>query len=56
MVGLLGALLGGFLTSIAGISFGGLFKEVVVAFVGAVLLLLAVRLVAPGGRFSHRWS
>ena len=54
MVGLLGALLGGFLTSIAGISFGGLFKEVVVTFVGAALLLLAVRLGAPGERFSLR--
>ena len=54
VVGLLGAMLGGFLAGIAGIAFGGFFSEIVVAFVGAVLLLLAVRLVAPGGRFSHR--
>jgi len=54
VVGLLGAMLGGFLAGIAGISFGGFLSEVIVAFVGAILLLLAVRLVLPGGRFSRR--
>jgi uncharacterized membrane protein YeaQ/YmgE (transglycosylase-associated protein family) len=54
-VGLLGALLGGFLAQAAGIGLGGgFFGEVVVAFVGAVILLLAVRLVTSRGRFSHR--
>ena len=55
VVGLVGALLGGFLAGAAGIAFGGFIGEVVVAFVGAFLLLLAIRLVfSRGGRFSHR--
>jgi uncharacterized membrane protein YeaQ/YmgE (transglycosylase-associated protein family) len=55
VVGLLGAVIGGYLASLAGISLGGFIGEVVVAFVGAFLLLLAVRLVSSrGGRFSHR--
>jgi uncharacterized membrane protein YeaQ/YmgE (transglycosylase-associated protein family) len=48
VVGILGAFLGGFLAGMAGIQTGGLFMQVVVAFVGAVILLLAVR--ALGGQ------
>jgi uncharacterized membrane protein YeaQ/YmgE (transglycosylase-associated protein family) len=54
VVGLLGAVLGGFLAGIAGIAFGGFIGEVMVAFVGAVILLLLVRLVKPRRRFSLR--
>lgn len=54
VVGLVGALLGGFLAGIAGIAFGGFIGEVVVAFVGAVVLLLLLRLVSSRGRFSLR--
>jgi uncharacterized membrane protein YeaQ/YmgE (transglycosylase-associated protein family) len=54
VVGLLGAVIGGYLAGLAGISLGGFIGEVVVAFVGAFLLLLAVRLISSRGRLSHR--
>jgi uncharacterized membrane protein YeaQ/YmgE (transglycosylase-associated protein family) len=54
VVGLVGAIFGGFLAGLAGIAVGGFFGEVAVAFVGAVVLLLIVRRVMPGGRFRLR--
>jgi len=54
VVGLVGALLGGFLAGLAGISFAGFIGDVMVAFVGAFVLLLALRLVSTRGRLSHR--
>jgi uncharacterized membrane protein YeaQ/YmgE (transglycosylase-associated protein family) len=54
VVGLLGAILGGFLAGIAGISFGGLLGEVTIAFLGAVILLLLLRLFRSRGRLSFR--
>ena len=54
-VGLLGAALGGYLAGVAGIAISaGFLGQIVVAFVGALLLLLAVRMVFSRGRFSHR--
>src|SRR5256885_2017251 len=44
----------GYLAGMAGIAIGGFIGEVVVAFVGAFLLLLAVRLVSSRGRLSRR--
>ena len=54
VVGLLGALIGGFLVgSLLQGSFGvGLFGSIVVAFIGAVILIYILRLVG-GKRFGH---
>lgn len=45
VVGVLGGLLGGFLFGALGISAGGFFGSVIVATVGAVLLVFLLRLV-----------
>jgi uncharacterized membrane protein YeaQ/YmgE (transglycosylase-associated protein family) len=45
VVGVLGALLGGFLFGALGISAGGFFGSVVVATVGAVVLIFLLRLI-----------
>ncbi len=54
VVGLMGAIVGGYLAMSAGIASGGLIGEGAVAFAGALILLLLVRLVPSRGRFSHR--
>jgi uncharacterized membrane protein YeaQ/YmgE (transglycosylase-associated protein family) len=49
VVGIVGAWIGGFLVSlIFGTSAGGFIGSLVVAFLGAVILLLVLRRVAPG--------
>jgi uncharacterized membrane protein YeaQ/YmgE (transglycosylase-associated protein family) len=46
IIGILGAILGGWLLGMAGFSFGaGIVGSIVTAFIGAVVLLLIVRLV-----------
>ena len=45
IVGMVGALIGGFLFSALGIEAGGLLGQIIMAFVGAVLLLLLIRAV-----------
>lgn len=45
IVGMVGALVGGYLFSVLGISAGGLLGQILMAFVGAVLLLLLIRAV-----------
>src|SRR5262245_1363521 len=45
IVGIIGALLGGWLFGVIGIHAGGLIGAIVTAFVGAVLLLLVLRLI-----------
>jgi uncharacterized membrane protein YeaQ/YmgE (transglycosylase-associated protein family) len=52
IVGILGGLLGGWLASLMNISVGNIFVEIVVAFVGAVILLVLFRAVTSRGR-SH---
>jgi len=47
IVGVIGAFLGGWLFSLLGIGGGGLIFELIAAFVGAVILLWLIRLVAP---------
>lgn len=47
IVGVIGALLGGFLFDLAGIPVGGLFGSLVTATIGAVILLAILRFVAP---------
>jgi uncharacterized membrane protein YeaQ/YmgE (transglycosylase-associated protein family) len=46
----IGAILGGFVFGLLGITAGGLIGRLVVATVGAVLLLYLLRLVRPAGR------
>ncbi|MGQ0649438.1 MAG: GlsB/YeaQ/YmgE family stress response membrane protein [Gemmatimonadaceae bacterium] len=52
VVGIAGAMLGGWLFSALGISVpvAGLPGTILVAFVGAVVLLLLIRVLRPGGR------
>ena len=45
IVGIIGALLGGWLFGVLGISAGGLIGAIITAFVGAVILLLLLRLI-----------
>lgn len=54
VVGILGALLGYFLAGALGIAMTGLLAEIIVAFVGAVILLAVLRLVTRRGRFGRR--
>jgi uncharacterized membrane protein YeaQ/YmgE (transglycosylase-associated protein family) len=46
IIGVIGALLGGFIFGLLGITAGGLLGALITAFVGAVVLLLLLRLVA----------
>jgi uncharacterized membrane protein YeaQ/YmgE (transglycosylase-associated protein family) len=59
-VGILGAFLAGIISSVfhINVQIAGhpIITEMVVAFVGAVILLLVVRLVSGGGRKQHRAS
>ena len=50
VVGILGAFLGGWLASVANIAVGNIFMEIVVAFVGAVILLVVFRALTSRGR------
>jgi uncharacterized membrane protein YeaQ/YmgE (transglycosylase-associated protein family) len=50
IVGVVGAILGGFVFALLGLSAYGLLGRLVVATVGAVLLLYLLRLVRPAGR------
>ena len=43
VVGVLGAFLGGWLAGLVGIAVGGLLAEIIVAFIGAVILLFVFR-------------
>jgi uncharacterized membrane protein YeaQ/YmgE (transglycosylase-associated protein family) len=49
VVGILGAFLGGWLAGLAGISVANIFMAVVVAFVGAVILLVVFRALTHRG-------
>ena len=50
VVGILGAFLGGWLASLAGIPISNILMEIVVAFVGAVILLVVFRALTSRGR------
>jgi uncharacterized membrane protein YeaQ/YmgE (transglycosylase-associated protein family) len=45
IIGILGAILGGWLLGMAGFAMGGILGSIITAFIGAVVLLLIVRLV-----------
>jgi uncharacterized membrane protein YeaQ/YmgE (transglycosylase-associated protein family) len=49
VVGILGAFLGGWLAGAVGIAVGGLLAEIVVAFIGAVILLFIFRALVGRG-------
>ncbi len=48
VVGIIGAFLGGWLASLAGIAVTNIVMEIIVAFVGAAILLVLFRLVTRG--------
>jgi uncharacterized membrane protein YeaQ/YmgE (transglycosylase-associated protein family) len=50
VVGILGALVGGFLLGLIGISASNIFMEIVIAFVGAVILLVIFRAATSRGK------
>jgi uncharacterized membrane protein YeaQ/YmgE (transglycosylase-associated protein family) len=50
IVGLIGALIGGFLMSLVGLSGGGFVWTVIVAFIGACILIALLRAFAGGYR------
>jgi uncharacterized membrane protein YeaQ/YmgE (transglycosylase-associated protein family) len=50
VVGIVGAFIGGFLAGLANISASNILVEIVIAFVGAVILLLIFRAVTSRGR------
>src|SRR5438876_5023780 len=52
IVGLVGTLIGGFLASLLGIGAGGLIGTIIIAFIGACILIAILRAVAGGAR--HR--
>lgn len=60
IVGILGAFLGGFLASVLHINVQvighPIISEMIVAFAGAVILLLVVRLFAGGGARRRSWT
>jgi uncharacterized membrane protein YeaQ/YmgE (transglycosylase-associated protein family) len=52
VVGIIGAWIGGFLAGLVGISAGNIFVEIIIAFVGAVILLVVFRALTSRRR-SH---
>jgi uncharacterized membrane protein YeaQ/YmgE (transglycosylase-associated protein family) len=50
VVGILGAFVGGFLAGLVGISASNILVEIVIAFVGAVILLVVFRAVTSRGK------
>ena len=53
VVGVLGAFLGGWLVGALGIAVGGLLAEIVVAFIGALILLFIFRALVGRGAFRR---
>jgi uncharacterized membrane protein YeaQ/YmgE (transglycosylase-associated protein family) len=49
IVGLVGALIGGFLASLVGIGAGGFIGTIIIAFIGACILIAILRAVSGGG-------
>ena len=52
IIGIVGAFIGGFLASLVGIGAGGLIGTIIIAFIGACILIAILRLVA--GSFGRR--
>ena len=56
VVGILGALLGYFLAGVLGIVATSIVAQIIIAFIGAVILLAVLRLVTGRGRFGRSRS
>ena len=54
LIGIAGAFIGGFLTSLIGLGGGGLIWTIIVATIGAIILLAIYRAIAGGGRTARR--
>ena len=50
IVGIIGAFIGGFLASLVGIGAGGFIGTIIIAFIGACILIAILRLVSGGYR------
>ncbi len=50
VIGIVGALIGGFLASLVGIGAGGLIGTIIIAFIGACILIAILRAVSGGFR------
>src|SRR5712692_7526947 len=54
VVGIIGALIGGFLADLLGLGSFGLLGSIIVAFIGACILLASLHAVSRGGAFRSR--
>ena len=54
LIGIAGAIIGGFLMSLLGFAEGGLIWTIIVATLGAIILLAIYRAVVGGGRTARR--
>ncbi len=54
LIGIAGAFIGGFLTSLIGLGGGGLIWTIIVATIGAIILLAIYRAIAGGGHTARR--
>ncbi len=50
VIGIVGAIIGGFLASLIGIGAGGLIGTIIIAFIGACILIAILRVVSGGFR------
>ena len=54
LIGIAGAIIGGFLASLIGLGGGGFIWTIIVATIGAIILLAIYRAIAGGGRRTAR--
>jgi len=54
LIGIAGAFIGGFLAGLIGLGGGGLIWTIIVATIGAIILLAIYRAIAGGGRTARR--
>lgn len=54
IVGILGAIIGGFLAGLLGIGSSNIIVSIIIAFIGACILIAILRAVSGSGRFGNR--
>ncbi|HEX6552052.1 MAG TPA: GlsB/YeaQ/YmgE family stress response membrane protein [Ktedonobacteraceae bacterium] len=54
IVGILGAIIGGFLAGLLGIGSSNIIVSIIIAFIGACILIAILRAVSGSGRFGGR--
>ena len=54
VVGILGAIIGGFLAGLLGIGSSNIIVSIIIAFIGACILIAILRAVSGSGRFGGR--